>query len=110
MTTENSGEVIFDESKLRSHGKLVMETLGAAVECLDDSAELTKLLVEIGEKHAHYGVQPDMIPVRPLKVTVELQWLEHRWLVYHGYFELVLESLGKKSHSYRHYYIWNNLV
>ena len=27
--------------------------------------------------------------------TVELQWLEHRWLVYHGYFELVLESLGK---------------
>ena len=28
-------------------------------------------------------------------VTVELQWLEHWWLVYHGYFELVLESLGK---------------
>ena len=27
--------------------------------------------------------------------TVELRWLEHRWLVYHGYFELVLESLGK---------------
>ena len=32
-----------------------------------------------------------------LKYTVELQWLEHRWLVYHGYFELVLETLGKKS-------------
>ena len=27
--------------------------------------------------------------------TVDLQWLEHRWLVYHGYFELVLESIGK---------------
>ena len=27
--------------------------------------------------------------------TVELQWLEHWWLVYHGYFELVLESLRK---------------
>ena len=27
--------------------------------------------------------------------TVELQWLEHWWLVYHGCFELVLESLGK---------------
>ena len=27
--------------------------------------------------------------------TVELQWLEHRWLVYHGFFELVFESLGK---------------
>ena len=27
--------------------------------------------------------------------TVQLQLLEHRCLVYHGYFELVLESLGK---------------
>ena len=27
--------------------------------------------------------------------TIELQWLEHYWLVYHGCFELVLESLGK---------------
>ena len=26
--------------------------------------------------------------------TVELQWLEHWWLVYHGCFELVLESIG----------------
>ena len=26
--------------------------------------------------------------------TVELQWLEHGWFVYHGCFELVLESLG----------------
>ena len=33
------------------------------------------------------------VPGRP--ATVELQWLEHRWLVYHGCFELVLESLGK---------------
>ena len=28
-----------------------------------------------------------------VQITVELQWLEHRWLVYHGYFELVFESL-----------------
>ena len=27
--------------------------------------------------------------------TVELQWLKHGWLIYHGYFELVLESPGK---------------
>ena len=27
--------------------------------------------------------------------TVELEWLKHQWLVYHNYFELVLESLGK---------------
>ena len=34
-------------------------------------------------------------------ITVDLQWLEHRWLVYHGCFELILEPLGKKSHSCR---------
>ena len=28
--------------------------------------------------------------------TVELQWLEHGWLVYHGYFEHVIESLTQK--------------
>ena len=26
--------------------------------------------------------------------TVKLQWLEHRWLVYHGYFELPIGSIG----------------
>ena len=31
----------------------------------------------------------------------ELQWLEHWWLVNHGGFEIVLESLGKISHSCR---------
>ena len=33
----------------------------------------------------------------PSSFTVELQWLEHPWLVYHGYLELVLEFLGKNS-------------
>ena len=36
-----------------------------------------------------------------LQYTVELQWLEHRWLVYYGCFKLVLESLRTKSHSCR---------
>ena len=30
-----------------------------------------------------------------MSTTVELQWLGHWWLVYHGCFELVLESLWK---------------
>ena len=34
-------------------------------------------------------------PTTPCTNTVELHWLEQRWLVYHGYYELVLESLGK---------------
>ena len=32
---------------------------------------------------------------RPSRYTVELQWLEHWRLVYHGCFEHVLDSLGK---------------
>ena len=32
---------------------------------------------------------------KDLPITVYLQWLEHNWLVYHGCFELDLESLGK---------------
>ena len=33
--------------------------------------------------------------------TVELQWLEHRWLVYHGLFELIFDSLRNVSDSSR---------
>ena len=29
--------------------------------------------------------------------TVELQWLKHRWLDYHGCFELILEALEKNQ-------------
>ena len=54
---------MFDDMKLKAHGKIVMDALGAAVECLDDSSQMTNLLVGIGERHALYGVQPNMIPV-----------------------------------------------
>ena len=40
--------------------------------------------------------------------TVELQWLEHRWLVYHGYFEHVLESLTEQKYlSCSFYCVWD---
>ena len=37
----------------------------------------------------------------PNSTTVELRWLEYRWLVYHGLFELVFESLRNSSDSSR---------
>ena len=37
----------------------------------------------------------------PTASTVELQWLEHRLLVYHGLFELIFESLRNFSDSSR---------
>ena len=36
-----------------------------------------------------------------IQSTVELQWLEHRWLVYHGLFELIFETLRNFSYSSR---------
>ena len=40
------------------------------------------------------GLSKHLIWLFVFVITVELQWLEHWWLVYHGCFELVLESLG----------------
>ena len=34
--------------------------------------------------------------IKKVLIQLELQWLEHWWFVYHGCFELILESLGKK--------------
>ena len=33
------------------------------------------------------------VQVDKLRYSAEFQWLEHRWLVYYSYFELLLESL-----------------
>ena len=45
-----------------------------------------------------------------MKNTIELPWLEHRWLVYHGYIKLILESLGKNPIAADIFYILDNLV
>ena len=42
-----------------------------------------------------FAFQSITVIVFQLTTTVELQWLEHWWLVYHGCFELILESLRK---------------
>ena len=36
-----------------------------------------------------------------VKIKLKLQWLKHRWLVYSGWLELVLESLGNSSDNAR---------
>ena len=48
---------------MKCHVKIIMQALGTAVECLEDSSQLTELLVGIGERHAMYGVKPYMVPV-----------------------------------------------
>lgn len=45
MEMDNIEETEFDDDKLRMHGRIVMEALGAAVECLSDSEQLTILLI-----------------------------------------------------------------
>ncbi|KAK3604701.1 hypothetical protein CHS0354_008263 [Potamilus streckersoni] len=61
LTQESSGEYVIDEGKLRTHARIVMEALGAAVECLDDSDQLTFILISAGQRHANYDVQSNMV-------------------------------------------------
>ena len=70
ITSEVSGEVFLNEELLQNHARIVMESLSAAVECLHDSKQLTALLIEIGERHAVYGVKPHMIRVWCLLIIV----------------------------------------
>jgi hypothetical protein len=52
-----------DEEKLRNHGNIVMEGLGAAVESLDDSVFLSNVLVSMGASHVSHNVKPEMVIV-----------------------------------------------
>ncbi|KAL3873259.1 hypothetical protein ACJMK2_036397 [Sinanodonta woodiana] len=61
LTQESSGEYVIDEGKLRAHSRIVMEALGAAVECLDDSDQLSLILISAGHRHANYDVQSNMV-------------------------------------------------
>lgn len=56
-------EFVVDEDKLRNHGNIVMEGLGAAVESLDDSVFLSNVLVSMGASHASHNVKPEMVIV-----------------------------------------------
>lgn len=56
-------EFVVDEDKLRNHGNIVMEGLGAAVESLDDSVFLSNVLVSMGASHANHNVKPEMVIV-----------------------------------------------
>lgn len=66
MTVEDN-DLLVDEEKLRHHGNIVMEGLGAAVESLDDSVFLSNVLVTMGESHARHNVKPEMVIVRLFK-------------------------------------------
>ncbi|ELU16329.1 hypothetical protein CAPTEDRAFT_192439 [Capitella teleta] len=54
--------VHLDELLLKKHAHVVMEALGAAVECLEDSVFLSNVLVALGQIHATYHVKPMYLP------------------------------------------------
>ena len=47
------------------------------------------------EKGGKTGKIVELVHLKIYPFTVELQWLEHWWLVHQGCLELVLGSLGK---------------
>jgi hypothetical protein len=71
---EADGEVVLDEEKLRTHSRIVMDGLGAAVESLEDSVILTNILILMGERHATYNVQPEMVSVS-ITVVIKSDWI-----------------------------------
>lgn len=62
------GGGISSETVLRRHAQFVMETLGAAVECLDldDSSVFANILVALGQIHGTYDVKQHYLPVSAL--------------------------------------------
>ena len=47
------------KSDMAVQGRLLMQTIGAAVAGLDDLAALTLIVQDLGARHAKYGVQPE---------------------------------------------------
>lgn len=70
LSNSESGNFIFDDDRLRGHARIVMNSLGAAVDSLDDSSSLSGMLVALGEKHAAYNVKGEMISVRGCVLNV----------------------------------------
>ncbi|KAL8588902.1 hypothetical protein ACOMHN_051496 [Nucella lapillus] len=50
-----------DRDMLQRHAITVMEALGAAVECLEDSHFLNNVLIAMGQTHAKRNVKPAML-------------------------------------------------
>lgn len=63
MVRNDVGDFTIDEEELQNHAAMVMEALGTAVESLEDTSFLTTILIRMGEKHAGYRVEPEMIPL-----------------------------------------------
>ena len=70
LTTAHAGEVddeaddiSIDDYMLKKHATVVMEALGAAVECLEDTSFLSGILVALGQIHAGYHVKSHYLPV-----------------------------------------------
>ena len=47
------------KSDMAVQGRLLMQTIGAAVAGLDDLSALTPIVQDLGVRHARYGVQPE---------------------------------------------------
>ncbi len=57
------GDIAMDDALVKKHALVVMEALGAAVECLDDSLFLSNVLVALGQIHFTYQVRPHYLQV-----------------------------------------------
>ncbi|KAL4237215.1 hypothetical protein ACF0H5_001934 [Mactra antiquata] len=61
MNQDNKLESNIDRDMLQKHAVTVLEGLGAAVECLDDSHFLNGVLISLGQTHVQRQVKPHML-------------------------------------------------
>ncbi|XP_071079485.1 neuroglobin-like [Haliotis cracherodii] len=101
LSNSESGNFIFDDDRLRGHARIVMNSLGAAVDSLDDSSSLSGMLVALGEKHAAYNVKGEMISflwpaIRDaFKVKLGDQFTQETELAWRHVFEYIKSNLSE---------------
>ena len=52
-----------DNTKLKNHVKGVFDVVGVAVDMIDDLAQLSATVIDLGSRHYHYGARKEHIQV-----------------------------------------------
>ena len=71
-------EEMLKNPQLKSHGNNVFEAVNAAVNSLDKTESLNKLLIELGARHIRYGAKIYYFPVnKAFKFDFDLFYLNY---------------------------------
>lgn len=72
INDQNELELGTDIEMLRKHATIVMHSLAAAIESLDESEALNSVLLEVGRQHVKRNVKSKIILVSLIQTTTPL--------------------------------------